>query len=165
MAMATEIAVHVCVCHTWVVQEPSSMWLGASVHNCTMRDKTHRQEHNTVWLRWTVYSMWTYRLGKNSLWWKNTRTAVVSEAVRTDWARGDGLGWWQCSRAWCYTVYTVVKIHKCKLKVCSQHGAPLSVGFSRQEHWSGLSCPPPGDLPDPILSPASICIGRQVLHH
>ena len=27
--------------------------------------------------------------------------------------------------------------------------APLSVGFSRQEHWSGLPCPPPGDLPDP----------------
>ena len=26
--------------------------------------------------------------------------------------------------------------------------APLSMGFSRQEHWSGLSCPLPGDLPD-----------------
>ena len=26
--------------------------------------------------------------------------------------------------------------------------APLSVGSSRQEHWSGLPCPPPGDLPD-----------------
>ena len=26
---------------------------------------------------------------------------------------------------------------------------PLSMGFSRQEHWSGLPCPPPGDLPDP----------------
>ena len=28
------------------------------------------------------------------------------------------------------------------------HRAPLSVGFSRQEYWSGLPCPPPGDLPD-----------------
>ena len=27
--------------------------------------------------------------------------------------------------------------------------APLSMGFSRQEHWSGLLCPPPGDLPNP----------------
>ena len=26
--------------------------------------------------------------------------------------------------------------------------APLSVGFARQEYWSGLPCPPPGDLPD-----------------
>ena len=29
------------------------------------------------------------------------------------------------------------------------HQAPLSMGFSRQEYWSGLPCPPPGDLPDP----------------
>ena len=27
--------------------------------------------------------------------------------------------------------------------------APLSMGFSRQEYWSGLPCPRPGDLPDP----------------
>ena len=27
--------------------------------------------------------------------------------------------------------------------------APLSVGVSRQKYWSGLPCPPPGDLPDP----------------
>ena len=27
--------------------------------------------------------------------------------------------------------------------------APLSMGFSRQEYWSGLPFPPPGDLPDP----------------
>ena len=26
---------------------------------------------------------------------------------------------------------------------------PLSMGFSRQEYWSGLQCLPPGDLPDP----------------
>ena len=34
--------------------------------------------------------------------------------------------------------------------------APLSVGFSRQEHWSGLPCPPPGDLPMPGMEPASL---------
>ena len=33
--------------------------------------------------------------------------------------------------------------------------APLSVGFSRQESWSGLPCPPPGHLPDPGIEPAS----------
>ena len=27
------------------------------------------------------------------------------------------------------------------------HQAPLSMGFSRQEYWSGLPCPPPGDPP------------------
>ena len=34
------------------------------------------------------------------------------------------------------------------------HQAPLSVGFFRQEYWSGLLCPPPGDLPDPGIEPA-----------
>ena len=29
------------------------------------------------------------------------------------------------------------------------HQAPPSLGFSRQEHWSGLPCPPLGDLPNP----------------
>ena len=35
------------------------------------------------------------------------------------------------------------------------HQAPLSVGFARQEYWSGLLCPPPGDLPDPGTEPTS----------
>ena len=33
--------------------------------------------------------------------------------------------------------------------------APLSMGFSRQEYWSGLSFPSPGDLPDPGIEPRS----------
>ena len=43
------------------------------------------------------------------------------------------------------------------------HQAPLSMGFSRQEYWSGLPRPPPGDLPDPglepmyVMSPALTC--------
>ena len=31
------------------------------------------------------------------------------------------------------------------------HQAPLSMGFSRQEYWSGLPCPPPGQIPDPWI--------------
>ena len=34
--------------------------------------------------------------------------------------------------------------------------APLSMGFSRQEYWSGLSCPPPGDLSHPGIEPMSL---------
>ena len=33
---------------------------------------------------------------------------------------------------------------------------PLSRAFSRQEYWSGLPCPPPGDLPDPGIEPTSL---------
>ena len=43
--------------------------------------------------------------------------------------------------------------------------ALLSTGFSRHEYWSGLPCPPPGDLPNPGTEPTSYIsfIGRQVL--
>ena len=34
--------------------------------------------------------------------------------------------------------------------------APLSMGFSRQEYWSRLPCPPPGDLPEPGIEPVSL---------
>ena len=53
-----------------------------------------------------------------------------------------------CMRAkllqWCPTPWTVA---------CH---ALLSMGFSRQEYWNGLPCPPPGDLPDRGIEPASL---------
>ena len=36
------------------------------------------------------------------------------------------------------------------------HQAPLSVGFPRQKYWSGLPCPPSGDLPDPGIESTSL---------
>ena len=47
------------------------------------------------------------------------------------------------------------------------HQAPLFVGFSRQERWSWLPFPPPGDLLDSGIEPVSSyvsCIGRRVLY-
>ena len=45
--------------------------------------------------------------------------------------------------------------------------APLSMGFSRQEYWSGLPFPTPGGLPHLRTEPASFTspAGRQVLYH
>ena len=34
--------------------------------------------------------------------------------------------------------------------------SPLSIRFSRQEHWSGLTCLPPGDLPNPGIESSSL---------
>ena len=45
---------------------------------------------------------------------------------------------------------------------------PLSMGFSRQEYWSGLPCPPPGNPPQPrdwVCISYVACICRQVLYH
>ena len=43
------------------------------------------------------------------------------------------------------------------------HQAPPSMGFSRQEHWSGLPLPSPGNLPDPGLKPRSPALQADAL--
>ena len=43
------------------------------------------------------------------------------------------------------------------------HQAPLSLGSSGQEHWSGLPCPPPGDLPNPGIKSRSPAL-QQILY-
>ena len=43
------------------------------------------------------------------------------------------------------------------------HQAPQSMGFSRQEYWSGLPFPPPGDLPDPGIEPGSPALEADAL--
>ena len=54
----------------------------------------------------------------------------------------------------CVTLWTIVR------------QSPLSTGLSRREYWSGLPCPPPGDLPDPgNESLRSACISRWLLDH
>ena len=44
----------------------------------------------------------------------------------------------------------------CNPMDCVAHQAPLPMGFSRQEYWGGLSCPPPGDIPDQGIKLASL---------
>ena len=43
------------------------------------------------------------------------------------------------------------------------HQAPPSMGFSRQEYWSGLPFPFPGDLPDPGIEPRSSTLQAEAL--
>ena len=43
------------------------------------------------------------------------------------------------------------------------HQAPLSMGFSRQEYWSGLSCPPPKELPSLGIKPRSLALQANSL--
>ena len=54
----------------------------------------------------------------------------------------------------CYTSVAQSCPTLCDLWTVAHH-APLSLGFSRQEYWSALPFPPPGDLPDPGIEPMS----------
>ena len=47
-------------------------------------------------------------------------------------------------------------VQLCATQWTTARQAPLFMGFSRQEYWSGLPCPPPGDIPDPGIKPASL---------
>ena len=43
--------------------------------------------------------------------------------------------------------------------------APLSMGFSRQEYWSGFPFPSPGDPPSPEIEPTSLALAGGSLRH
>ena len=67
-------------------------------------------------------------------------TAVVSVSLTTS----AGVGCSVTAVRLCVTLWTAAR------------QAPLSMGLSRKEHWSGLSFPPPGDLPDPWIQAMSL---------
>ena len=55
----------------------------------------------------------------------------------------------------CHTTPASV-VSNCVTLWTAAHQAPLSMGLSRQEHWRGLSFPPPGGLPDPWIQAMSL---------
>jgi len=61
---------------------------------------------------------------------------------------------WTCSHACVLSHFSCVWLCTRLLTVACQ--APLSMGFSRQEYWSGFLCPPPGHLHYPGFKPASL---------
>ena len=71
-------------------------------------------------------------------------------------------------KAW---IYVCVCVHAKLLQSCLilwtpqtvARQDPLSMGFSQQEHWSGLPFPSPGDLPVPGIKPMSLV--SPVLYH
>ena len=94
----------------------------------------------------------------------NLRNLKKGSMVRGQKVRG--AGWWcvsshRGSRRGQLRIFFIIRtLHECVLSCFGHvqlyvtlwtidHQAPLSMGFFRQEYWSGLPCPPPGDLPDP----------------
>ena len=59
----------------------------------------------------------------------------------------------EMSIKYCVCILSLVQLFATPWTVA--HKAPLSMGFPRQEYWSGLSFPPLGDLPNPGIEPTS----------
>ena len=72
---------------------------------------------------------------------------------------------WDLSQGCVLSHFSCVQLFATPWTIACQ---PLpSMGFSRQECWSGLPFPSPKDLPDPGIKPASLMSppGRRVLYH
>ena len=85
------------------------------------------------------------RLAPNSSWISPSGpfTTIGNSVVPSKYVRACVVSCYSC--VWLFGVlWTVV------------HQAPLSLGCFRQEYWSGLPCPPPGDLPDSGIESASL---------
>ena len=101
-------------------------------------------------------------------WWRRNCLTIALQKHRN-------LSLWIGRLKW--HIYTIDTMYKIDINECTclpsrfsrvrlfvtpwtaAHPAPLFMGFSRQEHWSGLPWPPPGDPPDswikrPLVSPA-----------
>ena len=59
--------------------------------------------------------------------------------------------------------YVLSRVQLCITPWTAACQAPLPMGFSRQEYWSGLLCPLPGDFPDPGIEPKSSALQADSL--
>ena len=82
-------------------------------------------------------------LAPNSLWISPGHSTTTSDSVVPS----------RCVHACVLSHYSCVRLFGTLWT--GVHQAPLSMGFSMQEYWSGLPCPPPGALPYSGINPAS----------
>ena len=131
---------------------------------CWERLKTGGEGDNRGWDGWMASStQWIWIWASSGSWWWTGRPGVLrfmgSQRVGHDWETE--LNWTMCV---CVCVFLCISRFATPGTVACQ--APLSIEFSRQEHWSGLPFLSPGTLPDPGIESMShvSCIGRQVLY-
>ena len=90
-------------------------------------------------------------------WWLRGKEYVCNAACGHTAAAAASLQSWPTL---CDPIDGVLSLSSCVRLFVTQwtvaHQAPLSMGFSRQEDWSGLPCPPPGDLPNPRTKSTSL---------
>ena len=64
-------------------------------------------------------------------------------------------------RIWWWLLLTPVRLFATPWTIA--HQVPLSLEFPKQEYWSGLPCPPPGNLPNPEIKPDSSAVQADSL--
>ena len=120
----------------WLKTQLSKIWDHGILSCCFMAEKRKK------WKQWQILFSWVPK----SLW------IVIAAMKLKDICSFKEKLWQTCmllakSLQWYPILFTPRTV---------TYQPPLSMGFSRQEYWSGLLCPPPGDLPDPGIEPISL---------
>ena len=97
-------------------------------------------------LEWVIHSL----LPGSSPPMDQTQVSCIAGRFFTIWAAREAHMFSYCM----LSLFSHVQLFVTSWTVARQ--APLSMGFSRQEYRSGLPCPPPGDLPNLGIKPASL---------
>ena len=147
---------HVILCDHW----DHKAWPQGSWEPCrggSMQGESSHDSQASGWASWDTCEC----VDSCSVTWQHLESIGFSINCKVIYNRAVGRTMHACMHAeslscvWVFTTLWTVA-----------HQAPLSREFSRQEYWSGLPCPTPGDLPNPgITSLLDACIGRQVLYH
>ena len=120
-------------------QEFAYLKLVAEMLASAARKEEHRESLCSIKILshvWTWSRQWTSEFPLNEM-----KFVLINQ---------NGTMWIKCSAY----VFSYVRLFVTLWTVARQ--APLSMGFSRQEYWSGVPCPPPGDQPDPGIKLASL---------
>ena len=124
---------------------PAPLFLTSSVCSCPLEPPSTGMSH-----RYLKPSKIRIELLRGIIWPLPTSLASHSLPVAVR-CSNTGL-WWPCVR----TQSRFCRVRLFGTLWTETHQAPLSMGFSRQEYWTGLPCPPPGDLSDPGIEPVSL---------
>ena len=98
-----------------------------------------------------------------------SQSQSLGEIFRNKISRSQSSGdWFSVGLEWNVRALSLGHVQLFAIPWTLAHQAPLSLEFSRQEYWSSLPFPSPGDLPNPGIQPSSLtvsCIGRRILYH
>ena len=115
-------------------------------------------ELNWTWLHWSVKRF------QNNGAFKFCFNVQSQETLMASLSHTHGHNWPHCVWGCVCAMLSHVRLFGTSWRVAYQ--APLSLGFPRQEYWSGLSFASPGDLPNPGMEPGFLrSPAWQILYH
>ena len=130
-----------------------------NIYSSSIYDYQNPETHQTSFDVWVDKQYYSAKNGM-SYWYKRVRS--IPKALY--WMKEASLG---------YMLYLCISCHPMKLLSrvwlfatpwTVAYQAPPSMGFSRQEYWSGLPFPSPGDLPNPGIKPGSPALQADALN-